>query len=128
MLTFDNTSVRTIHQIAKRSIRLDGASLGHRVHMCGDFRNSDAQHCVLLPFIRKRIERGEKPFTSSILDDPTSTSSDWRQPDLIWLAPAVAASLKRGHGPACISAMPDSIWTKRWFRSRRSWKKLSGKS
>src|SRR5689334_19006760 len=43
-------------------IRFAGSELGPHSHICGFFRNPEEEYCLLLPFIKEGIERGEKAF------------------------------------------------------------------
>ena len=41
-------------------IRLAGATLGHRAHICAFFDSSEEAYRVLTPYIKEGLERGEK--------------------------------------------------------------------
>lgn len=49
-------------------IRLAGAKLDHRQHVCAFFHSRDEEYRIMLPFIKEGVERGEKAFH---IVDPT---------------------------------------------------------
>lgn len=47
---------------ADEPVRLAGANLRERRHVCALFHNSEEEYRVLLPFILEGLERGERAF------------------------------------------------------------------
>jgi hypothetical protein len=86
--TDDKVNFRGKAPESNRPIRLGGSVLGHPCHVCAFFNNHDDEYRVLLPFIKDGLECGEKAVHTVAL------------------------------GPIRISAMANSIRTKRWLCSK----------
>src|SRR5689334_23963569 len=52
----------TVEATAEQPIHFANATLGTERHICAFFHSPEEEYCVLLPFIREGIERGEKGF------------------------------------------------------------------